>query len=741
MTRVRTVFCGFLLLAATALSAQANPWEHFCYGGEIRSLASHGNTVWVGSTAGLVKYDISTQEKQFFDKANSPLLSNWISALAVSPSGILWIGTYEGVYRVEANNWQLYDIHNSGQVTQGIYKIFCVSDTELWLLSKYNANHDYVYHLSGDQWSAYSSANCPIGGQVLRDLAIDAQGFPWLTFYNTASQANGISHFNGTSWISQTTAALGIGNVNLSFAAHDGSRLWFSSFDGSALYSLDAQGAIVHDLSLPPYNLYYISAMDVDAQGRLLIGYRAWDNLKRLLRRSAESWEILDPNPEVSGLDSPYALLEDTQGNIWFGTNHGMAVYGGSSWSEFDCSDSPLQSNSIYNIAIDPQDKLWLVVNDLSEEYYALIKKNGNDWIIYDNQDYPLIVEPNSLVCGSDGVIWFVSESAGSDYSIVSFDGNAWQSYDPSNSSLPEGYPDCLSLDPANQPWAVISSNDGQHRLFRLIDGNWEPLAYLLCSVRDMVFDGVGNPWLATNAGLLYINGNEFTYYNTQNSGLPNNSVTCLTYDSDRNLWIGMSSGLAKLCNGIWQVWDPASGDYPNRGFTDLKADRWGRIWGATANTGLVCFDGTEWTVFTAENSPLLTNWVSGIAFDSGDSLWICNHGQGFSRFVSANSGIEEETQVNHPLEVRLRNYPNPFNPSTAISFILLEKGPAALGIYNLRGQLVRQLCRREFLPKGEHNYVWNGKDETGREVSSGVYFARLQTRQGNFSLKLLLLK
>lgn len=83
------------------------------------------------------------------------------------------------------------------------------------------------------------------------------------------------------------------------------------------------------------------------------------------------------------------------------------------------------------------------------------------------------------------------------------------------------------------------------------------------------------------------------------------------------------------------------------------------------------------------------------------------------------------------------QNYPNPFNPSTTIRFVLpVSQGgnaslPTTLKIYNLLGQVVRTLVD-EPLASGTHEIVWDGKDEQGSTVSSGIYFYKL--RSGNFT-------
>jgi hypothetical protein len=73
-----------------------------------------------------------------------------------------------------------------------------------------------------------------------------------------------------------------------------------------------------------------------------------------------------------------------------------------------------------------------------------------------------------------------------------------------------------------------------------------------------------------------------------------------------------------------------------------------------------------------------------------------------------------------------LQNYPNPFNPSTTISFSVSQSGSAMLEIYDLTGRQVRTLLKGE-VAAGIHSVQWDGRDERGSSVGSGVYFYRLR--------------
>ncbi len=86
------------------------------------------------------------------------------------------------------------------------------------------------------------------------------------------------------------------------------------------------------------------------------------------------------------------------------------------------------------------------------------------------------------------------------------------------------------------------------------------------------------------------------------------------------------------------------------------------------------------------------------------------------------------------------QNYPNPFNPTTSISFTLPVESGVRLEIYNLRGEKVRSLVSG-YLNSGHYTEIWNGRDENGRPVPSGVYIYRLSSDSRTLSRNMLLLK
>jgi hypothetical protein len=102
---------------------------------------------------------------------------------------------------------------------------------------------------------------------------------------------------------------------------------------------------------------------------------------------------------------------------------------------------------------------------------------------------------------------------------------------------------------------------------------------------------------------------------------------------------------------------------------------------------------------------------------------------------------VDVDDQIQPPCSTfQLGNYPNPFNPETTISYTLPASGSVSLEIYNSRGQLVRSLMQEE-QPAGEHSLIWNGRDDSGHSVASGLYLYRIACQGKHETRKMLLLK
>ncbi len=113
---------------------------------------------------------------------------------------------------------------------------------------------------------------------------------------------------------------------------------------------------------------------------------------------------------------------------------------------------------------------------------------------------------------------------------------------------------------------------------------------------------------------------------------------------------------------------------------------------------------------FIQENHP--GNTVSAVTASDG----------GYS--IGLTVGVGDDTDTPRPFHLG-QNYPNPFNPATTIPFALDARSRVTLTVYNIMGQRIAMLVNSE-MEAGQHTLTWNGMDEAGNHVSTGVYLKLL---------------
>jgi hypothetical protein len=137
--------------------------------------------------------------------------------------------------------------------------------------------------------------------------------------------------------------------------------------------------------------------------------------------------------------------------------------------------------------------------------------------------------------------------------------------------------------------------------------------------------------------------------------------------------------------------------------------------------------DGTIYTTGYFASTAQFGNY--SVTSNGADDIFVASLG--------IETGIDDETT--HAIS-ELSCYPNPFNSETTISYTLPAKGQVCLDIYNSKGQLVKRLLN-ESQPKGKHSLTWNGTDDNGHSVASGLYLCRITSAGKQESRKMLLLK
>lgn len=149
--------------------------------------------------------------------------------------------------------------------------------------------------------------------------------------------------------------------------------------------------------------------------------------------------------------------------------------------------------------------------------------------------------------------------------------------------------------------------------------------------------------------------------------------------------------------------------------------------WGATHNSAL------SLPPFSPERLEASRSNFEDIYYSLGNS--------GNELLIKNYIAREFDLPIIQPIEINSlkQNYPNPFNPETNIFYSIMDNGSVELFIYNIKGQLVKELVNSA-INAGEHSIVWNGKDSAGRKVSSGLYFYKLKLNGKTIDTKKMML-
>lgn len=142
---------------------------------------------------------------------------------------------------------------------------------------------------------------------------------------------------------------------------------------------------------------------------------------------------------------------------------------------------------------------------------------------------------------------------------------------------------------------------------------------------------------------------------------------------------------------------------------------------------------------YLTENSPCIDTgtaffeWEQEVLVDlDTDEYFGDAPDMGYFEFESINS--EDDNIQSSIHDIQLSNYPNPFNPATIISFEIPREVAknSELAIFNIKGQKIKTFSNLQITQSPNQQVIWNGEDESGNRVSSGIYYYQLQT--GGFS-------
>lgn len=652
---------------------------------------------------------------------DAPFESNIISCLEFDSDGKLWIGysmnnmSQGGLssYDPATGNWQYYSKQNSSLPSNTVMSITHASDNTLWITFCGDVDpNPYVggglLHITASGWEAYNTQIAddpaePLKEWYIKNILEDSQGNMW--FCLSGSVDTGLFMFDG--------------DVFTKISTDQSNMYWEVAIDSlDGIYVNTIIGEVIRydnntwDVLADPENLatdHFLQNIFMDSTDRLWVAL--YDDI--LIAHDGSQYLVpqLNVNSPMKGLNSYWDITADTFGNTYFGSGWylwgevpqklSMLEYRNEEWISYNYSD--YQNYVVNDISFDAQGDLLIATGDANSDaapmfdmYGSICRKTADGWIKYDydNTGYPFVY---AGLAQEDyhGNLWAGTTTEG----MAVYDGNSW----------------------------TILNTDTQPGLYS------NTITDILALHDQPIV------WVATVAGVYRVDISDpdawsWQYFHPGNSAIPGWQANDFVLDNSGILLVCTNCGVARYENGTWVLITALDGI----DVLDMSVDENNELWLGTLDLGLIRYTDSDYYAYTRDNSPLPTDHIAKVESDKQGRLWVHPFSNGLYCLNYGYSDVPEE-QIGVPVSM-VQNYPNPFNPSTTISFNMIKGETAELGIFNTRGQMVRNYGRRHYA-KGTHQLVWDGKDQSGTECGTGIYLVRFKTESFLQSHKMTLVK
>jgi photosystem II stability/assembly factor-like uncharacterized protein len=701
------VTSAMICLAFKPSMAQGDSWERMNgpYGGSVSEMAVNSNgyifaITWYG---GLYR---STDNGDTWSEnlAGNPVTNGTFFSLAANNSGHIFVCKQGSISRSTDNGetWTQISfedpvnyfagmaVNSSGQIFGGgLLGMFRSSDNgNTWVEINTGLNH-----------SSY----------MVRCVTIDDSGHIF------AGCDNGIyrSTDNGDHWTQINENLNGFGPIAVTksgyiLVAKDGSGLFRATADGQSWTQV--------------YSGEHLSALAVDSKGQVFLG-----TLTEGILRSGNEGNTWQPVNQGIINNRIISLVVDQNDHVFAGSD------GGGVYRSTNNGDEWIEVNSGFDNAT----VLCLTTNDSS---YIFAGINGNG--IHRATAYNSAWTKSSQGM-TDPFVWALATNSNN----VLFAATIYENYrsiDGGNNWIP--MPD------TPQFWTYTTTNNGDvyasgGGIFQSTDDglNWN----LVSSLSELGFCSV----LSTNdSGHIFAGCRNGIYRSTDNGqnwirftvDPVDSFVFSIGIGTDGHIFAGVHDNGWVHCNVYKSVDNGEHWIQSNNGLQDRQAlsfavNTIGHLFVATNSDGVYrsIDDGETWEPFGLGQQCILCLLMDskGYLYAGSGSGGISSSGNHLYRSkYSTVSNIKNSEMVSIDFKLR-QNYPNPFNPSTTIEFDIPTSGYVSLKVYNVMGQEVAILLNKE-LPSGNHKVEWKPEN-----LSSGIYFYKLETKGYQETKKLILMK
>jgi len=311
----------------------------------VKVLKSQGDTLWMGTSMGVIKYDTTSIDNYTVYDNRNTLLSNGIFSISIGPNDKVWFGTYGGGLSIlAAGEW--VNINTPQGLNDAFVYDLKFTNTSMWVATWSGVNRVQGDPLTHDSWASFTAENTN-GGLIdnwVYAIEIGENNNIWF------GTEGGLSLFNGKQW-KNWNHKNGLG-ASYEIVKYD-NRLATDSFKGSHHSNQVINLPNTENVSYRPN---YIVSMRLDQSNRLWIG--TWGG----------GISMFDPETQVfrsytvkHGLPGNYilAIHEGPDGNLWIGSNKGLSKFDGTTFLNYSQTNG-LISDYVFSIEFDNDSFLWV---------------------------------------------------------------------------------------------------------------------------------------------------------------------------------------------------------------------------------------------------------------------------------------------------------------------------------------------------------------------------------------------
>jgi ligand-binding sensor domain-containing protein len=706
-------------------SAGIGDWTTYTNMNEVQQVLLNNGDLWCATTGGVAILNLNGRN---FTKLNNVdgLGGNYLYSLAVDSTGSFWFGAQNGTltkHLPKENSWKVYNfIDRDGSRLQ--IKDIMADGEQLWiatnkalslfLINKHGGEIKETYRRLGENLKGEEEVTCVhlVGDKIWAGLT------GGVAFANK-NDPNLLDFSRWTSFTKETSLGLGSNSV-YSLTDIDGAVIIgtekgvfkFISSD-SGWQSIGLGDRIIKDLKYVNPKLYAATNA----------GIYVYEN---------QTWDSI---PTSGLLTSNFnSLTFDQEGTRWGGTaDQGISVYDGSEWNNYVIDGPP--ANIFADMEIDDDGNLWCAQERYRASVFdgtgwtslASIPEIDNNWI-------------KTVKMDDQGNLWFSSWGGG----LIKYDHNkTWIRYTEKNSPLRgiADHPDYvvvndIAVDEVGNRWFLNREALDSTRVLCLPvqkDTSWVVFYYdqdrinsnnlllrvfvkeghlFVCSQEQGLFDYNYN-WTPENK-----TDDQVTHFTSQTHHLSDGAVTSVNVDKDGTLWVGTSSGLDQYDPDFERFRAVRLPDPLGPQVNDIAVDERNNKWISTSNgLGMMNSKGEFTQVFTTFNSKICGNNVLRLKIDkkTGD-VWVGTD-NGLSRFESGIGAPAKKLSEVVP-------FPNPFIIENGAEMLTFDRLPyqAMVRIFTIAGELIQQI---------KSGNQWNGRNQSGELIASGVYLFYIQGSSG----------